>query len=343
MVRITREKVAGHYRAWISVVARVPAPPVRTTGPAVAVHLGWRSLPDGALRVAAVGGIVAPPQQLADVARPRGAGCEIVVPASWRRLADRINTVRSRRATDLEQLRGWLVDWVATHPDATWELAAVEDLRRWRSGDFAALAVRLRDNPPSQLAEPAERLKAWRRHDRHLWEWEANERRQLLARRDDAWRRVAAWLTGRAARILTDSWPLTGLSAVPDVAEPDDHQARAARANLVLAAPGTLRAAIENAAQARGVPVVARELTAAASHHACGQPFSASARMASVLVRCQQCGQEVDQDYNTLLHLLAADAGSDPSARLPASRQRRGLVPATPSSPRGSPARGDGA
>jgi hypothetical protein len=181
------------------------------------------------------------------------------------------------------------------------------ELRRWQSPRrFVALALALRDTPPGQVAEAAQRLEAWRRKDRHLWEWETNERRQLLARRNDAWRRVAAWLAGQAGQVLLDSWALSPLRAVPDVAAPDNLQAQAARANLVLAASGTLRAAIQNAAQARGVPMSAPKSVAAANHHVCGFPLDAAGRMASALVRCQHCDVQVDQDYNALCHLLAA-------------------------------------
>jgi hypothetical protein len=306
MVRITREQVAGHFRAWISVVARIPAPPARVTGPTVGVHLGWRSLPDGALRVAAVAGASAPPKDLAEVARHHGGWYEIVLPGSWRDLDRRINEVRSRRGVKLERLRAWLVAWTSAHPD-TPDLPLPGELRRWRSPSrFAALALHLRDDPPAQVAEAAERLEAWRRRDRHLWEREANERRQLLARRNDAWRRVAAWLAGQAGQVLVDGWALTPLRAVPDIVAPDDLQAQAARANAALAAPGTLRSAIENAAQARGVPVSAPTSAATATHHACGSPLDPADRMASTLVRCPRCDVQVDQDLNALRQLLTA-------------------------------------
>jgi hypothetical protein len=309
MVRITREQVAGHFRAWISVVARVPAPPVRVTGPTVRVHLGWRSLPDGALRVAVAAGVSAPPEELAEVARHHGSWYEIVLPASWRAVAGQLDAIRSRRGVELERLRSWLVAWTSAHPAPTPHgvLPLPDELRRWRSpGRFAALALRLRWKTRGQVAEVAERLEAWRRWDRRLWEREANERRQLLARRNDAWRRVAAWLTDQAGQVLVDGWALTPLRAVPDIVAPDDLQAQAARANAGLAAPGTLRSAIENAAQARGVPVSAPTLAAAATHHVCGSPLTAADRMASALVRCRHCHVEVDQDYNALCHLLAA-------------------------------------
>jgi hypothetical protein len=309
MVRITREQVAGHFRAWISVVARVPAPPVRVAGPTVAVHLGWRSLSDGALRVAVAAGVSAPPEDLADVARHHGSWYEIVLPASWRAVAGQLDAIRSRRGVELDKLRDWLVAWTSAHPAPTPHpvLPLPDELRGWRSPrDFAELALRLRRRyVRGQVAEAAQRLEAWRRKDRHLWEWEANERRQLLDRRNDAWRRVAAWLTDQAGQVLVDSWTLTSLGAVPDVAAPDEQQARAARANLRLGAPGTLRSAIENAAQARGVPVNAPEFVAA-THYSCGSPLDVADRMASVLVYCQHCDVQVDQDYNALSHLLEA-------------------------------------
>jgi transposase len=47
-------------------------------------------------------------------------------------------------------------------------------------------------------------------------------------------------------------------------------------------------------------------LVATATHHVCGSPLDPADRMASALVRCQHCHEEVDQDYNALCHLLTA-------------------------------------
>jgi hypothetical protein len=85
-----------------------------------------------------------------------------------------------------------------------------------------------------------------------LWDWEAHSRAQHTGRRDDAWRRVAAWLTNRFSHIVLDELNLLRIASVPDLGAEDTAQARAARALRTIAAPGALRAAISNAAQRRG-------------------------------------------------------------------------------------------
>lgn len=55
---------------------------------------------------------------------------------------------------------------------------------------MVSLANRLAD-----VGELGEELRVWQRQDRRLWRWEANEREQLILRRRDAYRAIAATLT----------------------------------------------------------------------------------------------------------------------------------------------------
>jgi hypothetical protein len=319
-MRITRRVLAGKPEVTVSVSARVPAPLPRTEGSLAAVHAGWRALPDGALRVAVVAGAGTPPAGLAapgrdQVARDHGGWAELVIPAGWRSIQARDEKLRGRRDGNLNVLRAWLLAWLAGQPE--WCRRAADPdgtLASWRSpARFARLArsVAADGVPPADpgWAEAYRQLAAWYRQDLHLREWECCERDQLTRMRDEAWRRAAAWITGGAALVVMDEWQVAPLARRPDVTGEDDPQARAARANRFLAAPGALLSAIRGAAGRRGVTVTEPGAEGAAAHYACGTPLDAAQRMAQVMVWCSRCGVMVDQDWNALQVLLAAARG----------------------------------
>jgi hypothetical protein len=315
-LRVTRRVLAGKPEVHVCVSARVPAPLQRTEGTLAAVHAGWRALPDGALRVAVVGGAGTPPPNLGDACRDHGGWAELVIPPSWRDVQANGEKVRSRRDQSVDAIRACILAWLSEHPAGRDVIDPDGTLGRWRSpARFAALALRLRDaGAPAGGAGLAAEMEAWRRQDKHLWTWEANERDQLMRRRDEIWRRAAAWIARDAAVIVMDEWQVAPLARRPDITEEDDPQARAARANRVLAAPAGLLAAIRAAASGRGVTITEPGVAGAAVHHACGTSLDPAQRRAGVMVWCARCSVMVDQDWNTLQLLLAA-------ARKPASGQ----------------------
>jgi hypothetical protein len=309
-MRITRRMLAGKPQVSVSLTVRVGKAPARTEGRQVAVHSGWRALPDGALRIAVIAGAERPPANLDEVVRNHGDWAEVVIPAGWRDLYSRGEGIQSRRDKSMEQIRARILDWLAQHPDAREGIDPDGTLSRWRSpARFAALALRLRDAPPEDGEGLARDLEAWRKQDKHLWQWVANERDQLLGMRNEAYRRVAAWVASKAYTVTMDSWEVAPLARRPDVTQEDDPQAQAARANRVLAAPAVLRDKIRTASRRLGAQVTEPEDADAASHYVCGTPLAASQRMAQVAVWCARCETMVDQDWNTLQTLLATARG----------------------------------
>lgn len=315
-VRVVRTRTAGRFHAAIAVTARLPRPEARAQGAVAAVHLGWRTLNDGALRVAVIGGHGPVPSALADVVRAHGTWAEVVIPASLCALHHRIHGLRSQRDASLGNLKQWLTAWLSRRPGARQILDPEGTMARWRSaGRFAALALQHRDAPPQAVREAVERIEAWRVQDRHLWEWEANARDQMIAYRRDAWRRVASWIcqTPVAAIAVGGEWDSTAPTRRPGFHGDDGHLDRAGRADRYLAAPGELRQAVEQAADARGVALIPSP--GGRVHHACGRPFGDVSPAGEVMVWCASCETLVDQDVNAL-HLLQANVqgqlGSEP-------------------------------
>lgn len=306
-IEVTRTRTGTRYRAHVLVSASVPVPAARRAGPRVALCAGWRLLPDNSIRTAVIAGAPPPPPQLAaaGIVRDRGSWAEVVAPARWRELERRISNTHARRMRGLAAMREWLAGWLAEHR----EPAALLDPDGALSPDgappsevadlYAAAALRLRQAAPPGCEEPAGRLWAWRLHNRRLHNWEASEREQLIARRNDSWKNVAAWVTGAAGAVIMAGFQADGLAG-----EDDSREQREAWACQRLAAPFTLRENVTIAARLRGVPVELANSPAPAVHHTCGTPLGNGARPVVIAAWCPSCHVVVDRDANALDALL---------------------------------------
>lgn len=269
-VRVTRRTVAGQPRLSVTLTARLPHPEQVMVGEAVDVDFGWTSGgTDVGVRVARVstasGNLPPVPADVAELVTS-GDWWEVWAPASWRDLLGRDDAIRADRSELLDELRP---DVVAALGDPTLsEMLGVTaaDVARWRS---PARFVRLMRptggprTPDDRLARAWPRdhplwpqLEAWRLRDRHLWQFEAHERQQTIARRRDAYRKVAAWLADAARVIAIKDVAVADLRRRPGVDTEDTYEARGSRRQVQFAAPAELRTAIENAAQRRGVRVL---------------------------------------------------------------------------------------
>lgn len=323
LMRVTRRRIAGGHRVHVTVTAKVPDPPAKTEGPIVALHLGWRVRPNRDIRVGvwASATPLTPPPSLQDIVTVRGDGTwgEILAPAKWRDGAKHIEGLRGQRDLSLERIKGRLATWLDEYgakeiPGRDGEMTELTGtlVRQWRSpARLVWLTKHWRTEPPVGAEEIAEELEAWRKQDRHLWEWEAHGRDNKTAARKDAWRRVAAWLGTVASTVAVDDTDISRLTRVPEVGTEDSPQAQAARSNRVVAAPGELRAAVKQAATSRGA-LIAEQKSAGETtiHFACGTENPRDERYAEeVTVWCDGCPGGYDQDHNATLHLLAASGG----------------------------------
>jgi hypothetical protein len=300
MIHISRRREGPKFKVSVSVVVRLNPVPQRTQGRMIAAHIGWRAKPDKSMRIAVIAGAQPPPPSLEEIVHDHGDWYEVVVPASWREVHARGESLRSTRDDNMNRMKDALAAWAQDHPD----VEGLEQVKQWRSpGRLAKLAFGWRDDPPPDGEEITAELEAWRKQDKHLWLWQSSERAQIIGRRNDYYRQVAAWLTAEAGLIALDSWTIR--RRVPEVEDEDPHLERRARANGVLAAPGELRSFLEVAAQERGV-AIAPEMTVAGLHLDCGTPLDRGERRDQIMVFCPTCERVVDQDYNALQSLLRA-------------------------------------
>jgi hypothetical protein len=332
-VEVTRRRIAGHYRLQVAFTCRLPAVVQRSEGAVVGMDVGWRSMSGGSLRVAVfevMGGHQLPPEH--EGIRSLGAGqYEVVVPSSWRGVWENIEKRQSIRDRDFNAAKESVVTFLRLHPEMS-EVLGVEpgNVARWKAPARLAGLVHtwrtLRAGKvssgltadPSALADTETAAyaaaEAWRRQDRHLWEWERNEAEQIARRRRDLYRMVAAWLADIAGVVRVEEFNLASVSHRPKPGEEDTEQARAARHNARVAAPGELRSCIEMTCKREGVSVERREATGTTlTCFRCGTSVrepGAAAR--SIMLWCATCESAFDQDLNAARWLASGRVPGQP-------------------------------
>lgn len=287
---------------------------------------------------------------------------EVIIPSGRRAGRDLIANVQGTADTNFRIMRGRLVTWLLEHPDTadlldpdgTLADAQPEDLialsralagadiipgepaydeernlSGWRLPDTSLLTLpELYDLEPL-YGEPLAQLLAWRRQHRHLQQWAAYGRENFISWRRDAYRKVAAWLTGPGvALVVLDNWEIPRRK--PSLTAGDTAMAHHSRANAVTASPGELRAAVAVACSRRGVKVAEAINVGYGIHQGCGGELPREARSRNLMVEC--AGRPdggphapvhvVDQDVNALRALEAAAGRGDLAAPDEASSAR---------------------
>lgn len=314
-LQVTRRLVGGKERASVAVTMRLPdvVPPI--VGRRVALHLGWRRMADGSIRVAAVKGAPLPPPELveAGVARHYGDWAEVRIPGSWQTWDEQLAGVAARRDQSHNVAKAGLAAWLGAQSNPPQVLGRDgeprallgADVERWRSPSrLARLTLDWRNDT---TIDPAmmKWLEDWRRQDHHLWQWHAHATDRLAARRLDAWRKVAKWVCGGAIEVVVDEWGVPSLVKRGGMEAERDYAAEAVRRMARLAAPGLLRAQVVRAAGSVGAEVVVPAAGQPPVHLACGAEVPESVRH---VTECPACRVAFDRDHERLLWMLATSA-----------------------------------
>lgn len=184
---------------------------------------------------------------------------------------------------------------------------ALARVRQWSSQRrLARLCLRWRRNRFDGDEAAFDALEAWRKRDKHLWNYEAGCRRHALNDRREAYRVFGARMARTYRVVVFERFDLRSMATKPTDGSRDDHQSEAARKSRHRAAPSEVRRCIADAFRSRGGEVVA--VPAAWSTQdcpACGyeQVWDAAA---SITRRppCPRCGCELDQDDGACIVLL---------------------------------------
>lgn len=284
---VLREHIATKYR-W-KLIITVQVPPLgdveRTTrASAIAIDLGWRRVESG-IRVA----------YWQDSTGRNGA---LVLPNSWLDSMDKVADLRGIRDGHFNLVKSTLILWLASKSLPQWLSEATATLLHWRStGRLAALAWRWKDQRFDGDEQGYELAEAWRRRDKHLYEYEANLRDRLLRDRREMYRNFAAMAAREYGTLRLERLNLD------DLARSDELPQRT-QSHRFLAAPGELRRALENACQREGVAIeYIDSMNTTRECHRCGHVEVIS--IIELHHRCSNCGISWDQDLNAARNLLA--------------------------------------
>jgi len=266
--------------------------PARTLGPcgAVAVDVGWRVRASDTIRVACW------------VGEDGGSG-EIALDdrtVSGLRLPE---SLRSQRDRNFDDARAALRAWLDARTDVpAWLTEATRHLAWWRApGKLAALAIRWRAARWADDAEGYDALERWRYHDRHLWQWESDQREGALRHRREQYRVVAARLGHRYGHLVIEKFDKRVFARLPAPESPETIN-ETARSNRHLVAVSELVGSLRNVFGS-----LTSEICPVDSTHECAvcgtvDDFDAAARVNHA---CSACSTVWDQDYNAARVLLA--------------------------------------
>jgi len=290
--------------------ARPERPP--HDGGVVALDLGWRkrireTTPDKSdLRVAYYHD-------------DQGRHGEILLDAEIRQKLDHANSLRSIEDRNFDEIKTVLLAWMEGHPLPDGLKETFEHFAKWRSAKRMGAAIDQwkisRTNGDDEIFE---RLAAWWKQHRHLYDWESCERDRTLNRRLDFYRNVAADLTRRYAVVVIEDFDLRRVTE-HELPESERKEAPApARYNRVISSPSEFRGTIKSAAPGNGCRVVEVDCsyTTVQCHRCCRiEKWDAAAN----LVHTCACGHTWDQDYNAAINLLARFASGEMPPKLPPS------------------------
>jgi hypothetical protein len=214
---------------------------------AVAVNLSWFAAKDVPTTVAATW------------ANNRGDAADVTLDPAVPGMIKKADELRSIRDRSRDGVRDQIVAWRdKTKPEG--ELGErLRNIGQWIAcARFAALALWWREHRVEGDVELFEALEVWRRHDKHLWLWEAHARRRAIARRLDQYRVFAAGMAARHDTLILEDKKKLGLDrlAADPLPESGELANRQGNRQRVSTAPDTLRQALEQAFISRGGRIV---------------------------------------------------------------------------------------
>jgi hypothetical protein len=297
--RLLCYRVATHVRWSVQfmlddVPSTFPAPSRERIG----IDVGWRLFPDR-MRVACWAdsagrtGELSIPERLLD----RWTKCEDLRSIQDKHLLAALDDLVTTRRVEWDKWPRWLYETTAT----AWQ---------WRSRDrLVRLAERLRTETEPHALALYTRLEEWRKQDNHLWEWEANQRENVLRARREIYRVFAAKTVALYEEVRVEALDLRDFAELPDTErgdksdEPITANARGRRFKACLSELiGSMRDATLRAGGvwAQVDPALTTQWCAA-----CGREDRFDAAR-EVRHTCSSCGAEWDQDENAALNILRA-------------------------------------
>lgn len=198
----------------------------------VAVDVGWKTDPDGIAVALAVDEL--------------GEQHSLVLPAVVRARIEHAESLRGIADRNFDAAKATLLAWLTEHGAPDWMAEEAKHIHAWRSSKrLAKLVVQWRDHVTAESADLLVTLEAWRRQNRHLYQWECHERTKAIRRRKDIYRNWVARLRERYARVVIEKIDYRELAR--DAAPEEDAATEYARRQRQIASPGELREIVREA------------------------------------------------------------------------------------------------
>ena len=295
-VRVTARRVASHTKWNVHFILEAEPEVFALLSPTkgtVAIDVGWRKLEDG-LRVAAW---VDDTGQNGELRLPRR------ILDRWKK-TEELASIRERNfnaalASLIDERRGNGEAWPKWLHDAT------QHAHAWRSpAKLASLALRWRENRFEEDEALFSAVEQWRKQDKHLYEWEANQRQAVLRERRECYRLFARHLA-EYRTVVVEKMDLRAFAVRPGK---DEEQVFGARLYRFKAGLSGLVGACRDAVARAGGSL--REVDPAGSTQTCSvcgklEQFDAAREIEHV---CSHCAAVWDQDVNAARNLLARAA-----------------------------------
>lgn len=288
-IQLIRRRRGTHLHWFVSMTIEIPGAQLKAAKidkpaklkNAIALDLGWRKRPDGSIRVA--------------YAYDGERSYEVTIPQWVLDGYELVHDLRSIRDTSFNGIRDRLVAYLRDNeiPDDLRE--RFSHLAQWRSTARLGAVVR-------EWEEAPEWLEAWRKQDRHLYQWERDLERSLLNWRKDWYRHWALWVARRYDHVLVEDANLAEIKRHAIIGE-DKVEAVGSH---VPASPGELRQQIRETCAREGVPVhLVPSANTTKTCSVCGEV--GLTRTEPLRVRCDSCGANHDQDCNAsrIIHSYA--------------------------------------
>jgi len=326
----------GHRERWTCEITldTLPVAPHSGSRLAVGVDLGWRAFGDelrvcywcgedgaeGELRLDAA--VTQRPERPANQHRR-----SVRTSFGTMQQLTKASELRAQRDINFNAARDALVAWLRTAEMPEWMRALTVKRGETPPSQAQALAYLVQWRAPARLGRLRWRwldaridgdtdafaaLSAWEKQDRHLWQWETDQRHQALERRKHLYRNFAAQMAKRYSVLVLEKFNLSKMAKRPDIDEAADSDA--AQSQRYRAATSILRDALCNAFLSSGGSV--EEVPAAGTTrlcHECGEPVIGDAAT-KVVLACKN-GHAHDQDKNAGINILGRrerPAGDEP-------------------------------
>jgi hypothetical protein len=288
-VHLLRRRVADREQWFVQFVVHMEDTLREPCGQgSVGIDVGWRQKDEGGLRVA--------------VLRDEyGKTEELALPAALLAKHEHVQGLQALRAVNFDKVKLDIVGWLSSKPEGV--DVQPQHVSMWRNpGRVHKL---LADHGSAMTDELREKLTAYLKQDRHLWQWQENERQKVLAQRKSLYMNFAVRIARTYSRVAIEALDLRDFAKRGPVEDDTQTDQRKTQRNRQFASLHQLRACLKQACVARDVLLgeVPPEFTTL-NCHLCGHTNQGPIRI--LQHTCEGCGSTWDQDDNAAANLLAS-------------------------------------